>query len=69
MGETLEAHTGVVDARRVRSLRRCEFLRKADGRLIARGETDWVFVDTQTGRPLAIPAEVSRLIFPLPGKK
>ncbi len=69
VGEALEAHTWVADVRRVRSLRRYEFLRKADGKLIARGETDWVFVDAQTGRPLAIPAEVSRLFSLLPDKK
>lgn len=68
-GETLEIHTWVADMRRARSLRRYEFLRKTDGRLVARGETDWVFVNAQTGRPLAIPEEVSRLFSLLPEKK
>ena len=25
--------------------------------LIAKGETDWVFIDTNTGRPKSVPAE------------
>jgi acyl-CoA thioester hydrolase len=42
----------------VRSLRKYEFVRKADGKTLVKGETDWVFVDVQSGRPLAIPQEV-----------
>ena len=60
-GEEIEIKTWVEDVRRVRSLRKYEFVRKADGKLLVRGETDWVFVDISTGRPLAIPDEVSRV--------
>jgi acyl-CoA thioester hydrolase len=63
-GDQIEVRTWVADIRRVRSLRRYEFVRKADGKLLVRGETDWVFVDAKTGRPLAIPADVAK-IFPL----
>jgi acyl-CoA thioester hydrolase len=60
-GEEIEIRTWVEDIRRVRSLRKYEFVRKLDEKLLVRGETDWVFVDLRTGRPLAIPEEVSRV--------
>jgi acyl-CoA thioester hydrolase len=60
-GDEIEVRTWVANVRRVRSLRRYEFVRKADGRLLSKGETDWVFVEVATGRPVAIPEEVSRL--------
>jgi acyl-CoA thioester hydrolase len=63
-GDEIEVRTWVVNIRRVRSLRRYEFVRKSDGRLLSKGETDWVFVEAVSGRPLAIPEEVSCL-FPL----
>ncbi|MCP4455454.1 MAG: acyl-CoA thioesterase, partial [Planctomycetes bacterium] len=57
--ETVVALSWVVDFRRVRSLRRYRFVRKGDDMLLARGETDWVFVDAQTGRPRTIPDDVA----------
>ncbi len=63
-GDELEVRTWIANLRRVRSLRRYEFYRKADGRLLVKGETDWVFVDAQTGRPVAIPENVAGM-FPL----
>jgi acyl-CoA thioester hydrolase len=56
--EELEIKTWVEDIRRVRSLRKYEFIRKSDGKIIVKGETDWVFVDVKTGSPRAIPQEV-----------
>ena len=63
-GEQIEMRTWVASIQRVRSLRRYEFVRLADTKLLVRGATEWVFVDAKTGRPLAIPAEVTR-VFPL----
>ena len=60
-GEEIEIRTGIENVRRVRSLRRYEFVRITDGRLIVRGETDWVFVDAATGSPRAIPEEVMKV--------
>ena len=60
-GEEIEIRTWVENIRRVRSLRRYEFVRKSDGRVIVRGETDWVFVDVKTGRPLPIPEQVANV--------
>src|SRR5690348_15317697 len=62
-GEDIEIRTWVENIRRVRSLRKYEFVRKSDGKLLVKGETDWVFVDVKTGAPRAIPPEVSN-VFP-----
>lgn len=68
-GDEIEVRTWVVNLRRVRSLRRYEFICKADGRLLVKGETDWVFVDAQTGRPVAIPENIAGLFLLLPDEK
>ena len=60
-GEEIEIRTWIENVRRVRSLRRYEFVRITDSRLIVRGETDWVFVDAATGSPRAIPEEVIKI--------
>ncbi len=57
-GEQIEIRTWIENVRRVRSLRQYEFIRKSDGKVLVKGETDWVFVDTKSGRPVAIPIEV-----------
>ena len=35
-----------------------EFVRKADGKTLVKGETDWVFVDIKTGSLVVIPDAV-----------
>ena len=62
--QEIEIRTWVEDARRVRSLRKYEFVRVSDSSLLVRGETDWVFVDSSTGRPLPIPETVISLLAP-----
>ena len=58
VGEEIEIRTWVENIQRVRSLRKYEFVRLSDGKTLVKGETDWVFVDVHSGRPLAIPQEV-----------
>jgi acyl-CoA thioester hydrolase len=58
-GDLLEVRTWIADMRRAASKRRYRFVRQADGVEIARGATDWVFVDAATGRPRAIPETVT----------
>ena len=62
--EEVLALTWVVNFRRVRSVRRYKFFRKSDNTLLAKGETEWVFVDGESGRPRMIPDDIKRL-FPL----
>jgi len=57
-GEEIEIRTWVENVRRVRSLRKYEFFRKSDLRMLVKGETDWVFVDVKTGSPRAVPEAV-----------
>ena len=65
-GERIQARTWVANIRRVRSLRRYEFIRIADGKLLVRGATEWVFVDAANGRPVAIPDAMHQAIPLLP---
>lgn len=60
-GEEIEVRTWVENIRRVRSLRRYEFVRKVDGKMLVKGETDWVFVDVKTGGPRAVPDAVVKV--------
>ncbi len=67
-GEEIEIRTWVENIRRVRSLRKYEFVRRSDGKVLVKGETDWVFVDVKTGMARAIPEEVSRVFAMKPDK-
>jgi len=68
-GDPIMVLTWVVDFRRVRSLRKYKFVRTTDNAVIADGETDWVFVDAKTGRPLSIPKTVSSAFEPIPQER
>lgn len=59
--EEIEIRTWVENIRRVRSLRKYEFVRKADDKVLVKGETDWVFVDVKTGMPKAVPETVQKI--------
>ena len=65
-GDVIEALTWVVNFRKVRSLRRYKFVRIADQTTLARGETDWVFMDAQAQKPRSIPEDVSSAFDLLP---
>lgn len=60
-GEEIEIDTWVENIRRVRSLRKYEVIRTSDGKVLVKGETDWVFVDAKSGKPMAIPDGVSAI--------
>lgn len=65
-GDRIEVRTWVANMRRVRSLRRYEFVRMSDSKLLVKGQTDWVFVDAETGRPMAVPDNITALFNLLP---
>ena len=65
-GERIKVLTWVVNMRRVRSLRRYQFIRMQDEELLVRGETDWVFVDAQDGSLRKIPQQVADLFTLVP---
>lgn len=60
-GDRITVFTWVAGMRKVRSRRRYRFVRAADGEVLARGETDWAFVDAGSGKPRPIPEEISGL--------
>lgn len=62
--DELAVRTWVSDFRRVRSLRQYEITRIADGATVARGATDWVYVDTAAGAPAAVPREIQSAFMP-----
>jgi acyl-CoA thioester hydrolase len=57
-GDKVTMLTWPANFQRVRSVRKYKFVRTRDGAVIARAETDWVFVNAKTGRPQSIPDEV-----------
>ena len=65
-GDGIEVQTWVTNFRRVRSLRKYQFVRQSDGQVLVRGETDWVFVDAGSFQPRRIPPEIQGLFTLLP---
>jgi YbgC/YbaW family acyl-CoA thioester hydrolase len=63
-GDLVQVKTWVADFRRVRSRRAYEFRLVGPDALVARASTDWVFLDSTTGRPSAIPPELMTAFFP-----
>src|SRR3954470_6357794 len=57
-GDRVKVATWVADFRRAFSLRRYRFTRIADGTVLAKGETDWVFVDVKAARPKSVPDDL-----------
>ena len=59
LGDAVVVHTWVADMQKVSSRRKFE-IRRTDGTLLARAETNWAFVRTSDQRLVRIPDEVSR---------
>jgi acyl-CoA thioester hydrolase len=68
-GDTLVILTWISTLRIASSLRRYLFLREGDRAVVARGETNWVFVEARTGHPRPIPREVSSVFDILPAER
>jgi acyl-CoA thioester hydrolase len=62
--DVFEIKTWVADFRRVRSRRLYEFRKPGSADLIARGVTDWVYIDRATQRPANVPPEMIRAFAP-----
>ena len=61
-GNKVTVVTWPANFQRVRSKRKYKFVRVNDGAVIARAETDWVFVNVKTGKPQSIPEEVKKTL-------
>jgi acyl-CoA thioester hydrolase len=57
-GQRIDVLTWVADFRRAFSTRKYKFVRPSDNVVLARGATDWVFIDSTTGRPKSVPPEI-----------
>ena len=62
LGDEIEVRTWISELKRVRGIRKYEFVRKADDKIVVEGETQWVFIELTTGKPIPIPAEMLTLI-------
>ncbi len=63
-GDRVIVTTWVEDVRRVRSIRAYDFHLESTGDLLARGWTDWVYIDVATGRPCTVPADIAAIYQP-----
>ncbi|HLF88995.1 MAG TPA: thioesterase family protein [Anaerolineales bacterium] len=63
-GDALTIKTWVGDFRRVRSRRMYEFYKNGGNEPIARANTDWIYLDTVTNQPFAIPESLKTAFFP-----
>lgn len=64
-GDSLEAQTWISSAGRARSTRRYRFIRTNDMKQLVRAETEWVFVNNQSGRPGSIPDVIRKAFEPI----
>jgi len=62
--DEIAVHTWVSDMRRVRSQREYELRRVRDDQVMARGFTDWVYVETVRGKLARIPDVLQRGLMP-----
>lgn len=62
LGEQLRLETWVAELGRSSCQRRYRIRREADGRVLARAESHYVYISTATQRPLALPKVLVELI-------
>jgi acyl-CoA thioester hydrolase len=63
-GDSVEVTTWVADFRHARSRRMYELKNTQSGELAARASTDWVFINTASGRPAPIPPKIAAAYLP-----
>ena len=63
-GDEVQVKTWVKDIRRFRSIRAYEMRDMRTESLVAQASTDWVYLDTQTFRPVTIPQSMQLAFFP-----
>jgi acyl-CoA thioester hydrolase len=68
-GEHIRVLTWIASFRRVKSLRKYRILRREDRVLLVEAETDWIYMDRESGRLKSIPQEVVALFGVVPEDK
>lgn len=61
LGDEIKGTTWVDKFSRLVSFRKCRFERVSDGKVIFESETQWILVDMNRGRPMALPDEMMNL--------
>jgi acyl-CoA thioester hydrolase len=60
LGDRLELKTFIPDKiEGARSVRKYEFTKLPERKLLVKAETHWVYIDVKSGRPKSIPEEIS----------
>lgn len=67
--EKIVVLTWISNFRRVQSLRKYKVIRVKDKAILAEGETNWVFVNAETGKLRSIPKDILTLFTVLPQEK
>ncbi|WP_456323716.1 acyl-CoA thioesterase [Hydrogenimonas sp.] len=57
--DTLQMETWLEEIGKIKALRRYRLRRKGDGLILCKGETEWVFVNAESMRPMRIPASIA----------
>lgn len=57
-GDEIIAYTWPKNIKRASALRGYKFVRASDGAVISSGESDWVYIDRNSGRPKSIDEEM-----------
>ena len=65
-GENLTVFTWIAGKNRAISKRKYKIVRNSDQHELTRGETEWVMIDENTGRPRLIPREIAALFETVP---
>ena len=68
-GDSIAVHTWVAAMGERSSPRRYLFARNGDRRVLAKAETQWVYVELATGKPLRIPGELGTAFDILPSEE
>lgn len=63
-GDTVKVRTWVADFKRVRSIRMYEITKVNEDGVAAKGWTDWVYLNHETGKPETIPEDMIQAFFP-----
>lgn len=63
-GDSITVRTWVLDFHRVRSKRVYEFYFSGTDKLAARAWSDWVYLETETSRPVSIPPDMVKAFIP-----
>jgi acyl-CoA thioester hydrolase len=61
-GDQIKVITWVQELTAISTLRKYHIYRKADNKLLCKGETRWVMINTEKSKPKKIPKEIADLI-------